>query len=100
MLLHLWVGLTKVQTFFHILFPQAVKVAIPLYGTNAVWIFGSSSVTFMFGITDFLGRTKTIAASTGHVLEAYIYVAFVYAIISIAIGYLFKFIDKKYSFEA
>ena len=54
----------------------------------------------MFGITDFLGRTKTIAASTGHVLEAYIYVAFVYAIISIAIGYLFKFIDKKYSFEA
>lgn len=94
------VGLTKVQTFGRILIPQAVKVAIPLYGTNIAWIFASSSVTYMFGIMDFLGRTKTIASSTGHVLEAYIYVAFVYALISIAVGYLFKFLDKKYTFGA
>ena len=94
------VGLTKFQTFRRILFPQAVKVAIPLYGTNIVWIFASSSVTYMFGIMDFLGRTKTIAASTGHVLEAYVYVAFIYALISIAVGYLFKYIDKKYTFGA
>lgn len=92
------VGLTRLQTFRRVIFPQAVKVAIPLYGTAIIWIFASSSVTYMFGIMDFLGRTKTIAASTGHVLEAYVYVAFVYALISIAVGYLFKFIDKKYTF--
>lgn len=94
------VGLTKFQAFRRVLFPQAVKVAIPLYGANCVWIFSSSSVTYMFGIVDFLGRTKIIAASTGHVLEAYLYVAFVYTVISIAVGYLFKYIDKKYTFSA
>ena len=36
--------------------------------------------------------------SYGWLLEAYVYVAFVYALISIAVGYLFKFIDKKYTF--
>ena len=94
------VGLTKLQTFRRIILPQAIKVAIPMYGTNVVWIFASSSVTYMFGLLDFLGKTKTIAARTGHVLEAYIYVAFVYAIISIGIECFFRFVDKKYTFGA
>ncbi len=94
------IGLSKPQAFRRILLPQAVKVAIPMYGTNIVWIFASSSVTYMFGMLDFLGKTKTIAASSGHILEAYIYVAFVYAAISIAIEYLFRLIDKKYTFGA
>ncbi len=92
------VGMNEIQTFFRIILPQAVKVAIPMYGINVVWLFEETSVTYMLGMTDFLGKAKELGSAIGHSLEAYIYVAFVYTVISIALKSFFKLVDKKYTF--
>lgn len=92
------VGMTKFQAFRRIILPQALKVAIPSYGINLVWLFQETSVTYMIGLSDFIGRASTIGAATGHFLDAYIYMAVVYVVISILIEALFKFIQRKYTF--
>lgn len=92
------VGLTGTQTFFRIVLPQAVKTAIPAYGVDIVGMFHNTSIAFMLGVIDFVGRAKTIGIATDHVLEAYMYVAIVYIVVSILLRLFFKQIDQKFSF--
>lgn len=92
------IGYTEAKGFFRIILPQAVKVAIPGYGSNLVELFQNTAITYMIGLTDFIGRANTLGASTGHFLEAYVFVAGVYVIISILIELFFRFLNSRYQF--
>lgn len=94
------VGLTEFQTFLRIILPQSIKVAIPPYGANLVELFHNTAITYMIGVTDFIGRATTVGGSTFHYIEPYVFVAIVYAIISIMIDFLFRFLNAKYQFGA
>ncbi|MBR1742779.1 MAG: amino acid ABC transporter permease [Lachnospiraceae bacterium] len=92
------VGLTGAQTFLRIVLPQAVKTAIPGYGVDVIGMFQNTSIAFTLGVVDLIGRAKTIGTAMGHELEAYVYVAFLYIVVSILFRILFHWIDKRYSF--
>ncbi|MBQ7265512.1 MAG: amino acid ABC transporter permease [Firmicutes bacterium] len=94
------VGMSEMQTFFRIVLPQSVKVAIPAYGSNLVELFQNTTITFMIGAMDLIGRANTVGGATMHYIEPYLVVAVVYVIISILIELLFKFLDSKYKFGA
>lgn len=89
------VGLNEVQTFKRILFPQMIRVVLPSFGTDLVGLFQNSSLVFLIGVIDIMGRAKSIGAATKHVLEAYLFVTIIYVIISIAIRGLFGYLNKK-----
>ena len=63
-------GLTEFQTFYRIVLPQMVKTALPPFGSDLVGLFQNSSLVFLIGVTDIMGRAKTIGTATKHVLEA------------------------------
>ena len=88
------IGMTAGQTFIRIILPQAVKVAIPAYGANLVELFHNTAITCVIGVTDFIGRAATVGGATFHYIEPYLFVAIVYAIISILIELFFKFLDN------
>mgnify|MGYP002862021686 CR=1 FL=1 len=92
------VGLTGGQTFFRIVLPQAVKVAIPAYGIDIVWLFHSTSVACMVGVMDLLGRARSMAVSNKYMLEAYAYVALLYVVISVILRLFFKKLEKSLTF--
>lgn len=94
------VGLSEAQTFLRIILPQSIKVVIPAYGANLVELFHNTTITFMIGATDFIGRANTVGGATFHYLEPYLFVAVVYVIISILLELIFKFLDAKYQFGA
>lgn len=94
------VGLNEAQTFWRILLPQSVKVAIPAYGANLVELFQNTTITFVIGAMDFIGRANTVGGATFHYLEPYLFVAIVYVIISILLETLFRFLDTQYRFGA
>lgn len=90
------VGLTVFQNFRRVIFPQALKVALPPFGTDLIGLFENSSLVFTIGVIDIMGRAKTIGSSSGHVLEACIYIAIIYILISITVRVLFQKGTKKY----
>lgn len=92
------VGLTGSQTFFRIVLPQAIKVAIPAYGIDIVWLFHNTSVACMVGVMDLLGRARSMAVSNKYMLEAFAYVAFLYVVISIILRFFFKKLDQSLTF--
>jgi len=64
-------GLTPFQTFRRIIMPQAARIALPGLSLEVVGLFQETSLVYMVGVIDILGRAQTIAAQTGHVLECY-----------------------------
>lgn len=89
------VGLTGVQTFMRIVLPQAFRVAIPSFSVNLVGLFQDTSLAFMIGIIDIMGKAKLLQTSTQHVLECYIIIAVVFVCISVAIRLVFRALDQK-----
>lgn len=93
------VGLGRVQTFVQVVLPQSVKIALPAYGVDIIGIFHNTSIAFLIGVIDIVGRAKSIGIATGHALEAYIFVAIIYIAVSILLRVLFYKINETYSFD-
>ncbi len=91
------IGMTGVQTFVRIVLPQAFKVAIPHYGVDLIGVFQNTSLVFMLGVVDLLGRAKTIGAASGHTIEGYVAAALIYIAFSLLLKGAFLLIEKKLS---
>lgn len=89
------IGLTKTQTFFRIVFPQAFKVALPHYGVDFVGVFQNTSLVFTLGVVDILGKAKTLGSATGHALEGYIAATILYISFSLILKGIFYLIENK-----
>lgn len=89
------VGLNRFQTFMRIVLPQAVRIALPAYGVDLIGIFHNTSIAFMIGVIDIIGRAQSIKAATGHALEAYLFIALIYIVVSALLKILFALLDKK-----
>lgn len=89
------VGLTHYQTFIRIILPQMIRVALPPFGSDLVGLFQGSSLVFLIGVTDIMGRAKTLGSATKHVLEAYVFDVIIYIIISLAVRLLFWYLNKR-----
>jgi His/Glu/Gln/Arg/opine family amino acid ABC transporter permease subunit len=86
-------GLTSFQTFFRIIIPQASRIALPSVSLDVVGLFQETSLVYMVGVIDIMGRAQTIATQTGHVLECYVIIAFIFVLISILLRLIFKRIE-------
>jgi len=88
------IGMTGVQTFFRIVLPQAFKVALPHYGVDFIGVFQNTSLVFILGVVDVLGKAKTIGAATGHSIEGYLAATIIYIFFSLFLKGLFYYLNK------
>ncbi|ACV21424.1 L-cystine transport system permease protein tcyL [Slackia heliotrinireducens] len=89
------VGLSGAQTFLRIVLPQAVRTAIPSFSVNLVSLFQDTSLAFMLGVVDVMGRAELIQSATHHVLECYVIITVIFIVISIALRMFFIYLDKR-----
>lgn len=71
---------------------------MPPFGSDLVGLFQNSSLVFLIGVTDIMGRAKTIGTATKHVLEAYVFIVLIYIIISLGVRLLFFRLNNKLSY--
>ena len=74
------VGLSKWQVYKEIILPQALTVALPIFGNVIVDVIKSTSLAFTMSVTEVMGRAKIIGGMTTRYLEMYIDAFFVYVI--------------------
>lgn len=89
------VGLSPLQAFFHIAFPQALLIAIPNLGNLILSNLLETAVGFSIGIIDFVGNARlVITRDYGvHNLEIYCLVALVYWLMSLAMAKGFDLLE-------
>lgn len=89
------VGLTGIQSFYRIVAPQAVRIALPPFGTDFIGVLHNASLVYVIGVVDLVGRAKAIGSATGHILEAYLIVALIFVACSLGVRILFEILSKK-----
>jgi len=89
------VGLTRWQTFYRIVAPQATKIAIPALGNTVVSLLKDTSLAYTLGVIDVIGVIDAIKSNTHRSLEAYTAAAFVFFGLSTLLEKVFRWLELR-----
>ena len=85
------IGLTKKQAYLRIIFPQAIKQALPNLCNLVINLVKGTSLVFVMTVKDITAIAKVEAAYGYHYFESY----FVYIVICGLIQYAFKVLERR-----
>lgn len=93
------IGLTKFQSFFRIVLPQAFVVAIPNLGNSFISLLKEGSLAYTIGLIDIMGKGNLIIGLNygAYGLETYIALAIIYWALTLIIEGIFKLLEKRFS---
>ncbi len=89
------VGLSKIQTYVRIIFPQAVVSAIPNICTLVVGLIKMTSLAFAMTVQDIMAIAKIEAGNSYNYIEAYIDVFVLYLIFCILVETVFRKLEAN-----
>lgn len=93
------VGLSGSQTFFRIVFPQAFRVLLPGFSAMLVGLLPATSLAYMLGVSDMMGKVKAIGTVTFHTLEGYFCAAVIFVVASFVLEQVFARLIKQFDYE-
>ncbi|MEI3614712.1 amino acid ABC transporter permease [Pseudogracilibacillus sp. SO30301A] len=93
------VGLTPLQAYVRIVFPQAFVVALPNFGNGLIAILQEGALAYTIGFVDIVGKANLIIASNygTHTLEVFIALAVIYWVLAIVIEKIFAKFEQIFS---
>lgn len=87
-------GMSWFQSMFHIMLPQAFKIAWPAYGNEVVLLMKGSALVSTITVLDLMGQTRTVF-SRSYNLDVYAYSAVLYLLLAGIITLFFKFGENR-----
>ena len=90
-------GLTKAQTFFHVIVPQAVRAVIPPLTNDILSLVKGTALVSVIGVSDILTDSINAASAAYSYLEAYVAAALVFWGIGIVLERLSHYVERKFS---
>lgn len=72
------IGMSRAGTIWHVILPQALRLAIPAWSNEPVSLLKSTAVVFLIAVPDLMAKAKSIAAQTYDPIGTYFAVALVY----------------------
>ena len=90
-------GLSKVDTFFRIILPQALKRVLPPVGNEVINLVKDTALVYAVGFDDLLKIGKT-ATNRDATLLPLVIVALVYLLLIFVITKIMAYIEKRYDY--
>jgi L-cystine transport system permease protein len=82
------IGLSRRQTFFRVILPQALPVSLPMLCNTFIGLIKWSSIAFVISCVDLLNGALIAATENYRFLEAYLAAALVYWVLNLSIEQL------------
>ena len=92
-------GLSKINTFFKIKLPIAIRQSLPAYGNEIILMMKGTSLASTVTLMDLTGVAKYIISTTFKPIEVFIVAGGIYLFMTFIIHNVIKFLEKKYSFS-
>ncbi len=96
-------GLSSFQSLRLIILPQALRNILPILTASVIGSFRDTSLVMIVGLLDFLGIARVVLAQPqflGRHIEVYIFLAFVYWLISYIVSYIGQMIEARTGVDA
>lgn len=91
------IGLTNRQAYLRIIFPQALKIALPNLCNLFINLVKGTSLVFVMTVKDITAIAKIEAAHGYQYFESYLVIFFIYIIICGSIQWLFSHLEKHFA---
>jgi len=88
-------GLTRFQTFVHIIYPQAFKRMIPPLGNQFIISLKDTSLLSVISVGELMRNGQEVVASSFNALEIYTIVAAMYLLLTLTLSFLLKRIERR-----
>ena len=88
-------GMTKSQTMFHIILPQAVKNILPAVANEFVTIIKESSVCYTIGVQDIMFNVKSVQSATFIIAEPLIMATLLYFCLCFPTSKIIEYIERR-----
>ena len=88
-------GMTKAQTMFHIILPQAVKNILPAVANEFVTIIKESSVCYTIGVQDIMFNVKSVQSATFIIAEPLIMATLLYFCLCFPTSKIIEYIERR-----
>lgn len=92
-------GLSHAQAMRKVILPQAVRRMVPPLGNEFITLLKDSSLISVIAAADILYVSKVIVGTSFIVWEPYLFAAFLYLVMTLAVTKLISYIEKRYSIE-
>jgi polar amino acid transport system permease protein len=88
-------GLSGVQRFRLIIFPQAIRTILPPLGNDFVAMVKDSSLVSVLGVADITQMGKIYAAGSFRFFETYSIVAYIYLLLTVGLSLILRALERR-----
>ena len=92
------IGLTRVQTYRYVIFPQVVRQLIPPLTGQFASIIKDSSLLSIIAVSEFTLNAQEVNAFTYSTLESYLPLAVGYLLLTLPISLLSRVLERRFHF--
>lgn len=91
------IGLTNFQAYLRIVFPQALRSALPNLANLVINLVKGTSLVFVMTVKDITALAKIEASHSYQYSESYLVIFVIYLIICGLIQWMFRCLEKRYA---
>jgi len=88
-------GLSRLQRFRLIVFPQAIRTILPPLGNDFVAMVKDSSLVSVLGVADITQMGKIYASGSFRFFETYSIVAYIYLILTVGLSLALRALERR-----
>ena len=90
------VGMGRPQTFVRVVMPQATRIVIPPTGNMFIGMIKDSSLVYIIGVPELLRVSNLLANRTFRYFEVYLGTVIMYLILTTAVYFGVKYVEKRF----
>ncbi|WP_137886688.1 ABC transporter permease [Pseudomonas sp. 2FE] len=90
-------GLSRIQRFVHVLFPQMMRYALPSLGNNWLVLLKATALVSIIGLSDVVKAAQDAGKSTFNMLYFLILAALLYLLITSASNLVLRWLERRYN---
>lgn len=90
-------GMTRIQTIFSVVLPQALRRALPGCGNEIIYLIKYSSLASIITVSDLTGIGRTIAKQTWRNIEVFVALGMYYLLLVTIATLLLRWIERRIS---
>lgn len=90
-------GMSKLQSIQHIILPQALRISIPAWSNEFIYLLQYSSIAYIIQVSELTAEGKFISATTFRYLEVFAMIAVIYLVLTIVSTEIIDRVAKRVS---
>jgi polar amino acid transport system permease protein len=91
------IGMGKLQSIQNIILPQALRVSIPAWSNELIYLLKYTSIAYIIQVEELTAEGKFIASTTFRYIEIFTIIAIIYLVLTVLFTEIIDRIDKKFS---